>query len=130
MKRMKIRTTVNQRSTLSELKKRIAELDHYIFPVAPWYRRHHLDFVAVPKRFPEKILLVRATQNGNVSIRPFTNSSTRNGIRHQLQKIRFPVPARWNGVKIPSREGSQGWHEYLSRSSRMEYAQLTGRLIT
>jgi hypothetical protein len=125
-----IRTTLAQRETIALLKTQLAERGHFIFPVAPWYRRHRMDFVAVPKQFPQQLLVVRPMRDGSVSVRPFCAPVLYSSLRKRLPCLgkRTPAKIRWSNRQLPyaRREWHWGWwHAYLSQSALREYRRLS-----
>jgi hypothetical protein len=115
----RIRTTQKQRTTLALLKERFAEQGYFIFPVAPWYRKHHRDFAAVPKEKPVGLVVVHPMRDGSISVRPF-DLIFRSEIRKINAQVKTNCPIRWSGRRLPSsRTRPRRWDEYLPASAEI-----------
>lgn len=126
-KRSKVRAEKATRTTISDLRRHFGEANYFIFPVAPWYRRHKLDFLAVPKSDPTRLILVRPTRNGNISLRPFCSVTLYGEVRRNLKKRTFLVRVRFSTQLPYETLRLAGWHEYLPRASLQEYRTLSLR---
>lgn len=128
---MRIRTTLQQRETIRILRSRFGEQKYLVFPVAGWYRRHYLDFVAIPKKSPQQFVLVHAVRSGYVSVRPHCVSTMHGSVRTLIKSGKIPLVARWSARqlrKTPS--GSVLWYDYVPPSAIKEYYGITGIRLT
>ena len=126
--RMFVRTTKAQREAVALVRSELAQRRYYIFPVAKWYRKHQLDFLAVPRGEPQMLVLVRPLRNGSISVRPFAipswHESVRALLRHLQPKLKTPV--RWNSRQLlHAKAQPDRWDQYLSAQSRREYARIS-----
>jgi hypothetical protein len=127
MRKVKIRTTAQQREGLTLLRRRLAEQGYLIFEVASWYRRHRLDFLATPKRSPLEFVVVRPMRNGSLSVRPYSSPVHYRSFRELLGQIKAGCPIRWSNRQLPLKKGIRGLSfTYLPRSAEKEYARLMG----
>jgi hypothetical protein len=122
-----IRTTPQQRAALSLLKSRFAELGYEIFPVARWYRKHHLDFIAMPKTMPQFFVFAHPLRNGSISVRPFCRSMSDTALRRVLSQLKVDCPIRWKNQQLRlARTQPDWWHAYLTPQAEKEYMRLKG----
>lgn len=111
-----VRTTQAQRDALKLVKARLAEQGHYIFPVTKSYRQHYLDFIATPKDFPQKFVLVRPRKNGSIEVRPYCAPVLYTNTRKLLLDLmrRSSVPIRWNNKQLPAgKHRPDWWHDFI-----------------
>lgn len=121
MRHKPIRTTATQRLALQQLQKRLAERGYWIFPVAREFRRHSLDFIAIPKDEPWRLLLVSSQRNGSLQARPaFVSVLHRENVAFMKQlKLACKITvSRKQLQNVP-------WVSFLTTQSHKEYSALT-----
>lgn len=127
MEKVAIRTTRAQRERLETLKARFGEWGYYIYDVASWYRRHRLDFVALPKMEINrgKILVVRPGKGGVISVRPFQRPGDYFHLKTKLISLAEKKPElmiRWSNRRLPyAQQRPDWWDQYVAPA---DYAKL------
>ena len=116
------RTSVKQREALTLLRRDFAERGFLIFPAPKWCKHHALDFVAIPKEWPQQLVLVRPLTKGGISVRPYSSPSAYESVRKFLRERakRYPVQVRWNGRQLPYVAAGRDWSSYVPRAHRDE----------
>ncbi len=131
-KRRKIRVTKEQERAIVQLRFNLAEAGHLIFPVAPWYKRHRLDFIALPKDFMPKMTLVRPTHKGHVEVRPYAHAAQYTRVREIIEASRrhVCVPLRFNKRQLPfGKDRTERWLSYLEHQHLEELKVLIPTMI-
>ena len=120
---MRIRATKAQKDATALLSRRITEMGYLIFPVAPWYRRHHLDRIAIPKSHQQFFFVFRPMRNGTITVRQYCHHS--NGrVREMVKSLGMEKSIRcWNRVQ-PKLKGDETWSRYLSKPDIDKYARI------
>lgn len=101
MHKVKIQPTAEQISTLSLLRRRLAENGYLIADVAVPYRRHVTDFVVIPKDRPRHFAIIRAAKK-YIVVRPFAEP------RGELCRL---LPAITEKAKAPVRLSMPQLHD-------------------
>lgn len=120
-------TTQAQRDALAMLRNRLGEKGYYIFEVAPLYRCHHLDFVAVPKNVPQQLVLIAPKPGNRIIVRPLSSPALYDELKMLLAECRKLTGAslHWSRHQLWYRKKNpDGWMQYLSKQSRNEYRRL------
>ncbi len=119
--------TEEQLQTLERLRILLAELGHVIVPVADRYRKHELDFVALPKDRPRCLLRVRPIPSGAIMLQPYASRAQYRSLRLALrEKGRFDSPVRWSGAQLPfSHVDPEGWKRFISPEALPELNYLS-----
>lgn len=125
MSKRVIQPNAAQLQTLKILRRRLGENGYLIFAVAPWYRRHESDFVAMPKEAPRQFSVVRATATNTVVVRPFADP--RGKLYRILPDIRKKSPASIKRGLPPlksSRQRPDWWLQYIEPEAITELKRL------
>jgi len=126
----RIRITAAQRNAVVLLRARLAEKGCAVFKVASWCRKHRLDFVAVSKDEPSRLLLVRPKQNGSLEVRAYCvsmsfNQDMRDCIKMVQKNSRCAIVL--NARALPRKPRTpDSWENYLSRPALREFRLLQG----
>ena len=115
-----IRTTLTQRRALEGIRIFVAEQGYRIFPVATWYRRHKLDFIAVPTNGSQQLLLIRPARTGVVEIRPYAYRVLYRNLRAKLVAHRKEFGRMHWRRQLPMLKKRGGWKSLISRNCRVE----------
>lgn len=117
MRKKRVRTTPAQRTAMEKLRKRLGERGYVILPVARWYRRHYLDFLALPKLVPREFVLVRPSRNGTVSVRPFASPQLYGPLQAMLQTMQHSCDGllHWSDRMLPfARVRPDDWPKFIA----------------
>lgn len=123
LKNKRIRPTIDQFNALALLRARIGELGYLIVPVAPKYRRHKTDFVAIPKDDPHFFAIVRAAAK-RIVIRPFggTRGELHNMIPYVRKSAKVPIYRAFPRPMDPKNDTP--WRDYSDPSAHDELVVL------
>ncbi|MDB5188167.1 MAG: hypothetical protein JWO50_687 [Candidatus Kaiserbacteria bacterium] len=122
---MRIRVNKDQRDASNILALRLTEMGYLIFPVAPWYRRHHLDRIAISKSQQQFFFVFRPMRNGTITVRPYSYHGNA-PIRDMVKSLGMEQTIRcWNRA-LPKLKDGETWSTYLSKSDVVTYSRIMG----
>lgn len=107
----KFELTEQQTETLKELRCLFGENDYEVCDVAPFFRRHEQDFLAVHNEWKRKFVVVRPTRGGGISIVGFCLPSLYVKMRKIINDARGRLPVRivWSGKQLRFAEARPDW---------------------
>lgn len=126
-----VQPTAQQRLAAAILKTRLGERGYFIAPVAPFFRRSDLDFVALPKDRPDCMVLVRPTANNTMVVRPFASGQVYVELRSFLKTLRntLDIPLKFGMPQLPHARQRPDWlSQFVPSECLPELAALGCRL--
>lgn len=125
MAKGKIVTSRKQREGLAAIKSELAHMGYQIFPVATQFRRTRHDFLAVPREYPNRLLLVRPTRGRANEVRYYAFLGSYAHAQNQLEAHKDTCGKMiWAG-QLPSKDKSNDWRLYISRNCQLELSLFT-----
>ena len=121
----KVRTDLRLRTALHALRRLLAEKGYQIYPVATWFRRNPQDFLAVPKRHPNMLLLVRPTKRRAIEIMYYGYRGSYTTVEVLLEKHGKGLGKVIWGKQLPAKDLANDWILYVSRNCLRELRLLT-----
>ena len=102
MSKHTIHTTPEQSAALMVLRTRIAEYGYAILSVAPAFQRHTEDFVAMPHRSPNELVIVRPTATNTIVVRPYGHKTLYGNLKELIRLLqpRIPVPVKFGAPQL------------------------------
>ena len=129
VKRRVIRVSSAHAQRIGDIRTFLAEQGYKIFPVAKWFRRHTLDFIAIYSDHPRKLLLVRPAKKGITEFLFYSHRIQYFEIRNAL-KVRKKVFGRMHWVRqLPSMERQGGLKMFVPRRCKKEFELLCGEEV-
>jgi len=118
-----IRTSALQRQLLLAVRTCLIEKGYLTFPVAMWFRRSRLDFVAVPKQNPQRLLLVRPGRDRNIELLSYAGIDLFLRV-HLESEIPYKEKLVWDMDLLPGKLASEDWKLFISRRCLYELSVL------
>lgn len=117
-----ITTNKKYRVSLDAIRQLLAEQGYQIYPVATWFRRSKYDFVAVPRAYPQQLLVVRPAKRNATEFRYFTFANSYNRIRNYLDAHSDTCGRMVWGRQLPAGRKDKGdaWRLFVSRTCLLE----------
>lgn len=118
-------TSRKQREGLAAIRSELAQLGYQIFPVATQFRRTQHDFLAVPRQYPNRLLLVRPSHSRANEIRYYAFFGAYAQVKDQLERHRDTCGKMVWGGQLPAKDKRNDWRLYISRNCQLELALFT-----
>lgn len=120
-----IATDEGQRTRLAAIRVLLAEKGYQIYPVAMWFRRSKYDFLAVPRKSPNMLLLVRPTHRRASEILFYGFRGSYDAIEKYLDLHKKECGRMVWGRQLPAKDKANDWKTYVSRNCLLELALFT-----